>query len=136
MSVDLTPEVLSRAFKQFGPSPSDLEVGKLGEFVVYQHLLSQGLDAVWHNEEKESGHWCDITVKRHGTPEQPLYVEVKSTSEAHKELFPVSVAQWQKAVELADSFVLYVVFGVGSAKVSVFSVSDLPSRKVPLYVPV
>lgn len=93
-------------------------VGEWGERFVYAYLKKTGelpdgqkiAEVQWVNEQTESGNPYDLRVTVEG---ETVYVEVKSTSSADKELVAVSWKELKFAEEKAESFYLFRVYNAG-----------------------
>ncbi|XP_076948185.1 protein NO VEIN-like [Bidens hawaiensis] len=102
-------------------TPQQVITGRTGEFVAFKYFSSKSGEKCvkWVNEVKESGLPYDIVVEGKGKKE---YIEVKSTSNARKDWFVVTVREWQFAVEKGDLFsIARVVLSEGkSAQITTY----------------
>ncbi|GJR31104.1 histidine kinase-, DNA gyrase B-, and HSP90-like ATPase family protein [Tanacetum coccineum] len=92
------------------------ETGWTGEFVAFRYFSAKfGENCVkWVNEVKESGLPYDIVIE--GDDNSKEYIEVKATSHAWKDWFPISVREWDFNRENGDSFyVARVVISDGNS---------------------
>ncbi|GKE18242.1 histidine kinase-, DNA gyrase B-, and HSP90-like ATPase family protein, partial [Tanacetum coccineum] len=92
------------------------ETGWTGEFVAFRYFSAKfGENCVkWVNEVKESGLPYDIVIE--GDDNSKEYIEVKATSHAWKDWFPISVREWDFNHENGDSFyVARVVISDGNS---------------------
>ncbi|KAI3716435.1 hypothetical protein L1987_67312 [Smallanthus sonchifolius] len=85
-------------------TPQHVITGRTGEHVAFKYFSSKNGEKCvqWVNEVNESGLPYDIVVE--GKDNRKEYIEVKSTSNARKDWFVISVREWQFAVENGDSF--------------------------------
>ncbi|KAH7429490.1 hypothetical protein KP509_09G052200, partial [Ceratopteris richardii] len=89
--------------------------GRLGEAVVYNHLLEKyGPEIVeWMNAEAESGLPYDIVIRE--TDGRQKMVEVKTTWSEDKDWFEMSPHEWELACRLGDRFIIVRVFLAGGS---------------------
>ncbi|XP_073014216.1 protein NO VEIN isoform X1 [Typha latifolia] len=95
------------------------KTGRLGEIVAYKFFaekLGSG-NVKWVNEETETGLPYDLIIgDKEGNRE---YVEVKATISLNKDWFPISMREWQFAVEKCNSFSIAHVVLLGPRKASI-----------------
>lgn len=86
------------------------EAGRWGEALVYQYLLltHAGGSVRWLNERAESGLGYDIELRTEGG--RLIFVEVKSTRHARKNVFQISSREWELARKMGEGFHLYRVY--------------------------
>jgi hypothetical protein len=84
--------------------------GRLGEAVVYNHLLEKhGAGSVkWMNAESESGFPSDIVID--GNDGQKVLVEVKTTWSEDKDWFEISCNEWEMASKVGERYIIIRVF--------------------------
>ncbi|KAL8227346.1 hypothetical protein R6Q57_017178 [Mikania cordata] len=103
-------------------TPQQVITGRTGELVAFKYYSSKfGKKCVtWVNEVKESGLPYDIVVE--GKDNMKEYIEVKSTSNAKKDWFVISVKEWQFGVQKGESFsIARVVLSYGkSAQITMY----------------
>ncbi|KAD5508904.1 hypothetical protein E3N88_16607 [Mikania micrantha] len=103
-------------------TPQQVITGRTGELVAFKYYSSKfGEKCVtWVNEVKESGLPYDIVVE--GKDNMKEYIEVKSTSNAKKDWFVISVKEWQFGVQKGESFsIARVVLSYGkSAQITMY----------------
>ncbi|KAG8469988.1 hypothetical protein KFE25_006443 [Diacronema lutheri] len=85
------------------------EAGRWGEQLVYQLLLltHAGAGVRWLNEASESGLGYDLELMLGG---RRIFVEVKSTRHARKNVFQISSREWELARKMGDGYHLYRVY--------------------------
>ena len=119
----------------------NLSTGRWGENLVFNYLLKEKLrsnsyifSVVWVNELKESGRPFDFEVKLYNTDTADrslytVYIEVKSTLSDKKEVFEISGAEVQFAMEKHSNFHVYRVYNAGNAeKVRIIKIENLASQ--------
>ncbi|PWA52322.1 hypothetical protein CTI12_AA456010 [Artemisia annua] len=98
------------------------ETGRTGELVAFRYFSAKlGENCVkWVNEVKESGLPYDIVIE--GDDNSKEYIEVKATSYAWKDWFPISVKEWDFACEKGDSFCVarVVILDGNSAQITTY----------------
>ena len=107
-------------------------VGKWGEEYVYKYLqFTQQLpdgrlieNITWVNEDLESGRPYDIEVQ---VDSETVYIEVKCTASADKELVAVSWKELKLAEQQKQNFHLYRVYGAGSKALALRWMQNLGS---------
>ena len=84
--------------------------GRLGEAVVYNHLLEKhGPENVkWMNAEAETGFPYDIVID--GNDGQKVLVEVKTTWSEDKDWFEISSNEWELACKVRERYIIIRVF--------------------------
>ena len=125
-------------------SPAQQQAGRMGEALVHlllkeqqQELLQElqekgaadfpGVHGVlWVNEAEESGLPYDLQMRepdgRGGA--RTVYVEVKATRSADKDVFEMSLKELMFSVQHGDAYRLFRVFGVGTDSVRVLKISN------------
>ncbi|KAG1335020.1 hypothetical protein COCNU_03G011390 [Cocos nucifera] len=85
------------------------QTGRLGETVAFKYFREKfGPTAVkWANEETETGLPYDLIIEEEGSKE---FIEVKTTTSASKDWFPISTREWHCAAKKGDSFSIARVF--------------------------
>ncbi len=107
-------------------------VGQWGERFVYAFLketreLPDGrkiLEVRWINDQTESGNPYDLVV---AVEDEMVYVEVKSTASADKELVALSWKELKFAEEKTESFYLFRVYNAGRVSPQLRWLKDLRS---------
>lgn len=97
-----------------------MKVGRWGEEFVYTFLKAKGglpdgrkfQSIQWVNENNESENPYDIEIE---VANEKIYIEVKSTTSAHKELAAISWRELKFAEEQSGNFHLYRVYRAGKA---------------------
>ena len=95
-----------------------MKVGRWGEEFVYTFLKAKGRlpdgrtfqSIQWVNENSESANPYDIEIE---VANEKIYIEVKSTTSAHKELVAISWRELKFAEEQHGNFHLYRVYRAG-----------------------
>lgn len=85
------------------------------------------IDIIWLNIKKDRGKGCDLIIKVNGT--ETAYIEVKSTSEYERQLFPITGTQWEFARKLfnegqGDKYWIYRVFNAGKKNCRIETVQN------------
>nr|XP_019705685.1 uncharacterized protein LOC105044003 isoform X2 [Elaeis guineensis] len=95
------------------------KTGRLGELIACKYFIEKlGSGSVkWVNEENETGLPYDLITGEN--QESREYVEVKATKSASKDWFPISMREWQFAVDKGDSFSIAHVVLLGPKKASI-----------------
>lgn len=106
------------------------KVGRWGEEFVYTLLKAkrklpdgrQFHSIQWVNENSESSKPYDIEIQ---VENEHIYIEVKSTASAHKELAVISWRELKFAEEQSEHFHLYRVYSAGKASKELFWLENL-----------
>ena len=106
------------------------KVGRWGEQFVYTFLKAKGRlpdgrefqSIHWANENEESANPYDIEVQ---IENEKVYIEVKSTSSARKELVAISWQELKFAEEQGGRYHLYRVYSAGKASKELCWLEDL-----------
>lgn len=104
---DFGPNVSSSNLISCGTvTPQSFITGRTGELVAFNYFSAElGEKCVrWVNEVNESGLPYDILVE--GNDNSMKYIEVKATTKAKKDLFEISVREWQFAAEKGESYTI------------------------------
>ncbi len=92
---------------------SDLITGRIGEEMVYRHLLNEHRDQlnlvsiVWENQHGESYSPHDISLTINGKTQ---YIEVKSTRTYNQHMFPLSINQIESFLRHKKNYFIYRVY--------------------------
>ncbi|CDR96128.1 hypothetical protein, conserved [Babesia bigemina] len=120
------------ADRMLSKTPVDVQritaVGYLGEEYVFdllQVLLKSELDSKkvaisWYNKKAESGLAYDLTIRN--TEGEEIFIEVKSSSCANRNYFPVTYNEWCFAQQKGARYEIFRVSGVGLDDVNVYRI--------------
>eukprot|EP00658_Telonema_sp_P-2_P003323 TRINITY_DN11225_c0_g1_i1.p1 TRINITY_DN11225_c0_g1~~TRINITY_DN11225_c0_g1_i1.p1 ORF type:complete len:342 (+),score=74.52 TRINITY_DN11225_c0_g1_i1:137-1162(+) len=137
MNVDASPSMVPPSMVESAvPWERELDchdltaVGRWGEALVYQLVLQQagaGRQVSWVNRDGETRAAYDITVSDlKGTLHSTCFIEVKSTRFEDKNVFPLSLCEWDFASKPGVDYRVYRVYCAGSKdRVRVAVVDDL-----------
>jgi hypothetical protein len=109
-------------------------VGRWGEALVHQLLLVTHKDAEveWLNADQESLAPYDLIIRPPGC--RTVFVEVKATSSADRVSFPLSLQEWEFAInEPRPAYHVYRVYQAGSQhpRVEIFQVLQHITHWIP-----
>ncbi|GFO25015.1 tudor domain-containing protein, partial [Plakobranchus ocellatus] len=140
---DLTEEISANLpnlhledLEQNDQAEQNLAVGRWGEMLVldYLHKLKNSnpnIDAVlWANAEGEKGlPWDFEVIYTEGDNTQlTVYIEVKTTITADREMFEVSPRQLELALKEGRNFQVYRVFGAGKPEPRLLRIENVADK--------
>ena len=93
-------------------------IGVYGERLVFELLQKDAAytQTVWLNAQEEAGLPYDIITVHQG---QQQFIEVKTSTDARKQLFELSVPEVREATNRGAGYWLYFVTGAGTPDVAV-----------------
>jgi hypothetical protein len=91
----------------------DLHTGRMGEEMVYKHLLNKYRDhpspviIKWLNQNRETHLPYDILLTK---DQKTFYIEVKSTRVVNQHIFPLSINQIETFLQQRENYFIYRVY--------------------------
>ena len=106
------------------------KVGNWGERLVYNYLLSVGMEVEWVNRERESTAPYDMILRRKNSSIiRSSFIEVKSTKSSDRNQFEVSVDEWNFLTkDPKPDYVIYRVYNACSNNAHIMIVTNIESK--------